>query len=359
MKEESLHEREIMAALPSDSLRDWLLFYEQMALIGVRSEEIQAKLVLHIRRFIVFFESLYDHDRASVCIKRDVIAWRDSLVEQDYAPATINNHMSSLSGFTAWVTAQAPQLFAVGDPCKGIRELPLPALEPRALTDKQIQTLKNLCDRLPYLHRLKGGHGRGEGLPRLNARPWRDRAIVFFLLSTGLRREELVNLNLEQLSHQTVFELRKAKQVRVSEVKGKGQTYRNVFLSSDARGALADYLAQERYLDVIEGLPTTPLFLSASGIPMRSADGRLSPRSINLILEQVGRWHDAEYASPDRQVSPLRPHDLRHTFAFQLAKSTGADAYELERRLGHRSQRYIQRYTNPPEEVAAKYIEDF
>ncbi len=37
----------------------------------------------------------------------------------------------------------------------------------------------------------------------------------------------------------------------------------------------------------------------------------------------------------------------------------GADAYELERRLGHRSQRYIQRYTNPPEAVAASYIEEF
>jgi len=41
-----------------------------------------------------------------------------------------------------------------------------------------------------------------------------------------------------------------------------------------------------------------------------------------------------------------------------LATATGADVYELERRLGHRSQRYIQRYTNPPEEVAAS-IEEF
>jgi integrase len=62
---------------------------------------------------------------------------------------------------------------------------------------------------------------------------------------------------------------------------------------------------------------------------------------------------------PGRHISPLRPHDLRHTFAFQLARATGADAYELERRLGHRSQRYIQRYTNPPADVAARYIEEF
>ena len=46
-------------------------------------------------------------------------------------------------------------------------------------------------------------------------------------------------------------------------------------------------------------------------------------------------------------------------FAYRLAAETGKDAYELERRLGHGSQRYIQRYTNPPEDVAAGYVEEF
>jgi integrase len=82
-------------------------------------------------------------------------------------------------------------------------------------------------------------------------------------------------------------------------------------------------------------------------------------RAIHLVLEQIGRWHDAEVVEPHRRISPPRFHDLRHTFAFQLATVTGADAYELERRLGHRSQRYTQRYTNPPEAVAARYVEEF
>jgi hypothetical protein len=37
---------------------------------------------------------------------------------------------------------------------------------------------------------------------------------------------------------------------------------------------------------------------------------------------------------------------------------TSAGAYERERRLGHRSQRYIQRDTNPPEAVAASHVEE-
>jgi integrase len=96
----------------------------------------------------------------------------------------------------------------------------------------------------------------------------------------------------------------------------------------------------------------------ATDLPARSLDGRLAPRAINLLREQIGRWHDAELPDARRQISPLRPHDLRHAFAFHLARVTGADAYDLERRLGHRSQRYIQRYTHPPEAVAASYIEE-
>ena len=142
---------------------------------------------------------------------------------------------------------------------------------------------------------------------------------------------------------------------RITRVQGKGKTERTVFLSADARNALADYLEQERPQDAGEG--ARALFLSATGLPARAPDGRLSPRAINLILEQIGRWHDAEQTDPRRKISPLRPHDLRHTFAFHLAQVTGADSYELERRLGHRSQRYIQRYTNPPEAVAARYVE--
>jgi integrase len=347
----------------SDSFLHWIEAYHQLVLLGVKSAEMQTKILLHLKRFTAFFQERYGHDRLSIGLKRDVLAWRELLVEQGLAPATVNNHMASLSAFTAWVVIQAPSAFALGDPCKGIRELPLPALEPRALSERQIVSLKNICDRLPHLRQLKGRRHQKKPaqvkVVRSNARPWRDRAMVFFLLSTGLRREELITLNLQQLSQQTPDDLRKAKRVRVNEVKGKGQTQRHVFLSLDARQALADYLEQERPLDASAEEDASPLFLSAASSPMRQADGRLSVRSINLILEQIGRLHDAEISDPERHISPLRPHDLRHTFAFQLAQSTGSDAYELERRLGHRSQRYIQRYTNPPEEIAASYIEDF
>jgi len=51
------------------------------------------------------------------------VAWQTALREQGLAPAAINNHLASLSAFTTWEQAQAPGLFPVGDPTKGIGAL--------------------------------------------------------------------------------------------------------------------------------------------------------------------------------------------------------------------------------------------
>ena len=343
-----------------DSLAYWMEPYQQLAVQDTRSDAVARKIALHLARFLSFFKQTYGHDRISACVQRDVRAWQTALQQQGFANTTVNNHLASLSGFATWVQAHNPHLFPKGNPVKGIGELALPPLEPRALSEDQVKSLKNLCDRLDTFYRLKGRRwaGQGHDAPlRARARPYRDKAIVFVLLSTGLRREELVRLDLDQIEPNTPQALRQVRKVRINRVRGKGKTERTVFLSKDARLALADYLEFEYPLDATEQTPA--LFLSAAGLPSRSEDGRLSMRAINRILEQIGRWHDAEQTDPTRHISPLCPHDLRHTFAFQLAKVTGADAYELERRLGHRSQRYIQRYTNPPEDVAATYIEDF
>ena len=347
---------EISVLPTADCLVSWFAAYQHLAVTGVRSPAVAQKIALHLDRFCSFFREGYGHDRSSTCLRRDVLAWRQTLRNQPLSVATVNNHIASLSACTTWIATQAPQCFPLGNPTKGVGELAPPPLEPRALNRDQVRTLKSICDRLPQFHQLKGRrHGHSVRTTHAHGRPWRDRAIVFVLLSTGLRREELVRLDLDQVEPATAPALRVARRARMVRVQGKGKSERSVFLSADARTALADYLERERAGDT--AATTRALFLSAACIPARAVDGRLSPRAINLLLEQIGRWHDAELDDPERHIAPLRPHDLRHTFAFQLAQATGVDAYELERRLGHRSQRYIQRYTNPPETVAAGYIE--
>ena len=344
-----------------DSIEDWASRYLATAVCGVRSTEVADKIALHLARFRDHFASTYGHDRLSAVVRREVVAWREHLVGTPsagglgLAPATVNTHLASLSGFTTWVCAHEPAALPHGNPCAKVGDLPLPALEPRALTTGQVRTLKNLLDRLPRFHQHKGRRRAPAGDLHSHARPLRDRAIVHVLLSTGLRREELVTVDLDQLTPRTPDGLRAAKKAKVSDARGKGRTSRHVFLSADARTAVADYLERERPGDA--GETSTALFLSAASIGSRRPDGRLSSRSINTICEQIGRWHDTEHPDPTRHISPLRPHDLRHTFGFTLAAVTGNDAFELQRRLGHQSRRYIDRYTNPPEDIAVGYVE--
>lgn len=103
-----------------DSLAEWGSRYLALAVVGVRSPEVTRKIALHLERFIDFFESSYGHDRISTCLRRDVVSWQRFLIkEEGLAPATVNNHLASLSGFTTWVTSHAPQVFPVGDPAPG------------------------------------------------------------------------------------------------------------------------------------------------------------------------------------------------------------------------------------------------
>lgn len=376
-RKEAQHLKEHIAHLP-DSLEAWIACYLGTTIVGVRDEGVTKKIALHLGRFHQFIKDNYGHERISTVLKRDVLRWRKQLDEElGLARSTTNNHLASLSGFTTWVHAQRPDLFAMNNPCAGVGELPLPALEPEALSKDQVMLLKNLCDRLPRLHEHTGRRyqkQRRQGLLteariHTHARPYRDRALILVLLSTGLRREELVRVNLDQVEPSTPEELRKARRARITNVHGKGKSMRILWLSVDARAALSDYLERERQHDVetfvCRGEATDALFLRASSVvpakppltPERG--GRMSIRTVNSLVSRIGDWYNAELepADPRRIRGKLHPHMLRHTFAFLLAEETKADTYELERRLGHRSQRYIARYTNPPEEVAAKYVE--
>jgi site-specific recombinase XerD len=239
------------------------------------------------------------------------------------APATVNNHLAHLSVLFSWITVHAPAgLLQHGDPTKTVEPLRLPVPEVRALAGAQVRTVKNVLDRIEGFHQLTGRRHRDTGQPpalHSHSRPLRDRAIVHLILGTGLRRAEVVGLDLDQLTPATPAELWRVKKARLTGVRGKGRTSRTVFLGRDARDArhaIADYLDRERPGDTDE--LSQALFLAAASIGARRPGGRLSPRSINTIVGEIGVIHDAEVTDHDRQLGVLRPHDLRHTFGYRL-----------------------------------------
>ena len=353
-----------------DSLAAWTQRYLDLAVRGVRSDEVTRKITRHLNRFADWLTAGLGHNRVSAVTPREIAAWRDHLAAEGsvardgtataMAPATVNNHLAHLSALFSWITVHAPAgLLRHGDPTKNVEPLRLPAPQVRALGGAQVRTVKNVLDRIEGFHQLNGRRHRGsDGPPAVHrhARPLRDRAIVHLILGTGLRRAEVVGLDLAQLDPAGPAELRRAKKARLTSVRGKGRTSRTVFLGRDARHAIADYLEAERPGDTDE--QSDALFLAAASIGARRPGGRLSPRSVNTIVGQIGRIHDAETADRERQLGVLRPHDLRHTFGYRLSETSGHNRAELERRLGHANDRYLRLYTNPPDDIAAGYVED-
>src|SRR6266702_6154754 len=344
-----------------DSVAAWAQRYLDQAVRGVRSEEVAGKIGRHLERFAGWLVTGLGHDRVSAVTPREVTAWRDHLAAEGttgrngtasaMAPATVNNHLAHLSALFSWITVHAPAgLLRHGDPTKKVEPLPLPA--------PQVRTVKNVLDRIEGFHQLNGRRHRGDQAPAVHrhARPLRDRAIVHLILGTGLRRAEVTGLDLAQLDPADPAGLRRVKKARLNDVRGKGRTSRSVFLGRDAGHALADYLEAERPGDTDE--QSKALFLAACTIAARRPGGRLSPRSVSTNVGEIGRIHDAETADRDRHLGVLRPHDLRHTFGYRLSETSGHNRAELERRLGHANDRYLRLYTNPPDDIAAGYVED-
>jgi hypothetical protein len=68
----------------------------------------------------------------------------------------VRRDVAHLRGFLPWVRAHDVDVLPHGDPARGVKDLPLPALEPRALDERQVRSLENVGDRLEGFRRFKG-----------------------------------------------------------------------------------------------------------------------------------------------------------------------------------------------------------
>ena len=150
------------------------------------------------------------------------------------------------------------------------------------------------------------------GLSELQAR--RDRAILQCLWSCGVRRAELIGLDLNDVDLD-------GRQLRV--VKGKGNKDRYVPMTPEAADAMRAYLDVRPRVSV-------PAFFVGRG------DRRLSAAGVYKIVRTYMTLAGiTEYASP---------HTWRHTIA-TLMRERGADLLFLKEFLGHESTATTEIYT--------------
>ena len=164
----------------------------------------------------------------------------------------------------------------------------------------------------------------------------RDRAILEFLFSSGLRVSELAGLDRESVNLDA-GEL---------SVRGKGGKVRMVFLSDRARVALKEYLDDRKDID-------QALFVSTKrGFSRNPADGdgRITVRTVERLV--------ARLATRAGITKKVHPHTLRHSFATDLLRN-GADIRSVQALLGHSSITTTQIYTHVTDEGLREVHEKF
>lgn len=154
----------------------------------------------------------------------------------------------------------------------------------------------------------------------------RDRAILLFIASSGVRRAELVALNVGDVDIATG-----AVEVR----RGKGGKARTTYIDAAARKALKRYQLERR-----NAKASDPLFAS-----QRRRNGRMTINSLTQTMERIS----------DAAAVHIACHALRRSFALRCLRAR-MNIHVLARLMGHSDIAMLRLYLPMlPEDIAREY----
>ena len=237
----------------------------------------------------------------------------DSAAVQDYMDWMLSHGKSaaSVTRFLASVKSFYSYMVAAGElkknPAQGVAAAKVERKYPEILTAKEVELFL-------------------EQPECVDAKGFRDHAMLELLYATGIRVSELIGLNVEDVNLSAGF-------IRCTS-KGKE---RIVPLYATAVKALEDYVKDIRPRIVADD-GERALFVNMSGERM----------------SRQGFWKIIKYYQEKAEIDKdITPHTLRHSFAVHLLEN-GADLRSIQEMLGHADISSTQIYTH----VVKKQLKD-
>lgn len=247
-----------------------------------------------LNQFHAFLEENYDTSDIKEVNYPMIRQWIVTFVDAGLAHKSINRKLSTLKTFFKFLLkVKAIEV----NPMLKHKSLKLPKREQEVFSLAELEKVSHYFDDSSF-----------EGL--------RDQLMIELLYSTGMRRQELIDLNLSSLD----------KEQKQLKVLGKRNKERIVPLLEPTLDVMQNYLDQRKHL----ALETQKLFVTKSGKPIYP---NLVYRTINSYFKKV---------STKRKLSP---HLLRHAFATHLLDK-GADISAIKDLLGHSSLASTEVYTH-------------
>lgn len=221
--------------------------------------------------------------------KQDLLSFVMYRASHGDSPATRARKTSSLKTFFAYLTDNE---VIERDIAQGLKSPKLPKKEPVSATADEAKCILSCC------------------------KTDRDKAMFSIMFNCGLRRNEVVELDLESINHEDMSLL----------VHGKGDKERVVYMNEDTYKLVLNYLKQrtEHYTGDSEAL-----FLTRTG-------KRLLPNKINEIMSKL-----VANSGVDKHYTP---HTCRKTCATLMARA-GEPVQTVQKVLGHSNIQTTMIYT--------------
>ena len=276
--------------------RQYLAIAIDSFLMDCKARNLSKHTLKFYKDYLVSFESYAKSQSVSSVNEIDPAFIRSYLIifGEKHNPGGVNAAYRSIRAFLYWVENEEMMAEEWRNPIKKVDppEVPEQIIEPVLL--EEVDSLIATCKGNSFFDR-------------------RDKAIIFFLLDTGVRAQEVCDVNLEDV------ELNSGK---VLVRQGKGRKPRYVFTNRTANKAL------RAYLRIRNNYQAKALFVSKTM-------ERLTYDGLRQIIRRRSKLAGL------RNEPTL--HDFRRQFALSMLNN-GADIFALQRLMGHKDISILRRY---------------
>ncbi len=250
-----------------------------------------------IQQFFQFVETTYEETGENEITHYHIRAWVVDLLGKDIVNRSINRKLSTLNTYFRFLQQR-----------KKVEKNPmLKVVSPK--------THKRLPAYVPHEQMESLFFGMNFGNDYCGKR---DQLMISMLYQTGMRRSELINLQLAAID----FDLQQFKVI------GKGNKERVIPFGRLLKAEIKDYLEIRK--EIFPEITLTYLFLTEKG-------KKLYPKLVYNVVKR--------YLSQITTLEQRSPHVLRHSFATHLLEN-GADLNATKDLLGHASLAATQIYTH-------------
>jgi site-specific recombinase XerD len=212
---------------------------------------------------------------------QDLRSFQRKLKEGGSEMSTINSRMRPIRAMFNWLVLNE---YLESTPASKVKDLKTPKKMINFLSEEEIVSMINASDNI------------------------RDRLIIALLVATGIRRNELISLKVNDFDGKHII------------INGKGSKQRKLMIQEDVSKLMYQWISirNKKY-----GGINDYLFVSNHKTKF---DG-------DSILEKVkSTMRKANFT--DERIQQIHTHSLRHTFVANLFES-GADIYVAKNALGH------------------------